>query len=165
MVGAIEVRKARFKDAEGIAAFVNRARPEAQVTRLDVAERFSQVGFALAEVGGELVGMIGYQVENLVVRVRDFLIAPVMDRVAVGQELVALMEQTGIELQTEAAMLFLPDNPSPELIQYWQDFGYEHQPVVDMLHRAWREAATEWNDAQDEAMVKQLREDVTRKPL
>jgi len=165
MAGAVQIRMARLKDAEAIAGFVNRARPEAQVTRMDVAERFSQVGFALAEAQGVLVGLGGFQVENLVIRVTDFLIAPDANRVATGHAMVAAMETAGIDLQTEAAMLFLPKNPSAGLIEYWQALGYERLPVADMRHRAWREAAAEWNDAQDEAMVKQLREDVTRKPL
>ncbi len=161
----IEVRKAKLQDAEAIADFVNSARPGADVNRLAVAERFSQVGFMLAEnEDGALVGLVGFQVENLVIRVKDFLISPADERVAVGRELIAAMEQAGVELQTEASFLFLPPNPSQELIQYWESFGYEHRKISDM-HRAWREAAVEWDAEGQEAMVKQLREDLTRKPL
>ena len=45
----IKVRKARLSDAEHIAEFVNSARTERHVSQMDVAERFSQVGFLLAE--------------------------------------------------------------------------------------------------------------------
>jgi N-acetylglutamate synthase-like GNAT family acetyltransferase len=164
MAGTVQVRKARLKDAESIADFVNAARPDANVTRLSVAERFSQVGFILAEDDGKMVGMVGFQVENLVIRVTDFLISSAVDRVEAGQAMIAAMEAAGADLQAEASMLFLPANPSAALVEYWQAFGYERHTVADM-HRAWREAASEWAPGKEEVMSKQLREDVTRKPM
>jgi len=164
MTTNVQVRKANLKDAETIANFVNRAHPEAKVTRLSVAERFSQVGFMLAEHEGEVVGLLGFQVENLVIRVTDFLIAPAVDRVVAGKALVPAMEEAGADLQVEAAILFLPPDPSQDLVEYWKSFGYERRAIADM-HRAWREAAAEWDAAKEEVMVKQLREDVTRKPM
>ncbi|HNT76144.1 MAG TPA: hypothetical protein PKH77_14105 [Anaerolineae bacterium] len=165
MADNIQVRKARLKDAEAIAAFVNRAHPSAALTRMEVAERFSQVGFMLAEADGQVVGLVGFQVENLVIRVTDFLIGPGVDRVATGQALVAAMEEAGSVLQAEAAILFLPPDPSSDLIDYWRVLGYERLSTADMLHRAWREAAAEWNAQQSEAVVKQLRDEVARKPF
>lgn len=161
----VQVRKARLKDAEMIAKFVNSARPkEEAVTRLDVAERFSQVGFMIAEYRDEAVGLLGFQVENLVIRVTDFLIAPAIDRVVAGKALVAAMEQAGQELQAEACMLYLPPTPSHELVLYWEIFEYERKPVSS-LPRAWREASKEWSSDAIEVMVKPLREDLIRKPM
>ncbi len=165
MADNVQVRKARLKDAEAIAAFVNRARPGVGLTRMEVAERFSQVGFMLAEADGQIVGLIGFQVENLVIRVTDFLIAPGIERVAIGKALSSAMEEAGSVLQAEAAILFLPPDPSPDLVEYWRLLGYERRSTADMLHRAWREAAAEWDAQQNEAVVKQLRDEVARKPF
>lgn len=165
MAENVQVRKARLKDAELIAAFVNRANPAAALTRMEVAERFSQVGFMLAESNGQMVGLVGFRVENLVIRVTDFLIAPGVDRVATGQALVSSVEEAGSVLQAEAAILFLPPDPSPDLIEYWRLLGYQRLSTADMLHRAWREASAEWDAQKSEAVVKQLREDVARKPF
>lgn len=164
MAENVEVRRAKLVDAQTIADFVNSARPENQVTRLDVAERFSQVGFLFAEFQDEVVGLLGWQVENLVVRVTDFLIAPAIDRVIAGRALVTAMEREGLELQAEAAILFLPPDPSPELISYWELFEYEHKPM-SALHKAWREAASEWQVGASSVMIKQLREDIVRRPM
>lgn len=161
----VQVRKARLNDAEIIAKFVNSARTEAEaITRLDVADRFSQVGFIIAEYHNEAVGLVGFQVENLVIRVTDFLIAPAIDRVVAGKALVAAMEQAGEDLQAEACILFLPPNPSQELVSYWEIFEYDRKPV-SKLPRAWREASHEWSTHATEVMIKQLREDMTHKPM
>ncbi len=161
----IAVRKARLKDAQIIANFVNEARPSKNpVTRTDVAERFSYVGFLIAEHQGQPVGLLGWQIENLVIRVTDFLIAPAVNRVIAGRALVSAMESEGAQLEAEAAILFLPPNPSDALLAYWKVFGYEKKSVSE-LARAWREAAREWRSGTQEILVKQLREDLIRKPI
>ena len=74
------------------------------------------------------------------------------------------MEAEGADLLAEAAMLFLPPNPSESLVQYWEGFNYSYQKVHD-LHRAWREAVKEWNAGADGVMVKRLRENLTNRPF
>lgn len=164
MAVKVEIRKARLSDAETIANFVNSARPERLLTQLDVAERFSQVGFLLAEEEERAVGLIGWRVENLVICVTDFLIAPSVDRVTMGRALVTAMEKAGEFLQAEAAILFLPANPSQALIDYWQELAYTRKALAD-LPRAWREAAMEWNATATEVMVRQTREELIRRPM
>ena len=92
------------------------------------------------------------------------LIAPGANREVVGRMLVAEMEEAGMFLQAEAAMLFLPANPSQALVDYWQALGYTREALAG-FPRAWREAAKEWNTGASEAMIKQLREDLVRKPM
>jgi N-acetylglutamate synthase-like GNAT family acetyltransferase len=164
MAENVRVRKARLNDARAIVDFVNNARPERQFSPQDVAERFSQVGFLLAEVEMHVVGMIGWQVENLIIRVTDFLIGPGTDRVTTGRALISAMEDAGDYLQAEAAMLFLPKSPSQSLVDYWAQFGYAREALTG-LSKAWREAAVEWNAGATEVMIKHLREDLVRKPL
>jgi N-acetylglutamate synthase-like GNAT family acetyltransferase len=164
MTAQIEVRKARLSDAERIADFVNSARAERQVSRMDVAERFSQVGFLLAEQRGKIIGMAGWRVEKLVICLTDFLVAPGADRLMTGRALVAAMEKEGEYLQAEVSFLFLPANPSQELIDYWQQLAYTRKAMSE-LPKAWREASKEWNPQALEAMIKQIREDLIRKPM
>jgi len=165
----VEVRRARLSDTEAIAQFVNAARsgdasgPE--VTRLSVADRFGQIGFMVAESDGELAGVLGWQVENLVVRVTDYLIAASQaDPKVVGAALVEKMEAEARDLQVETSLLFLPPEPSLGLVSYWEGLGYTFSSLDD-LHRACREAVADGGlDVQD-VMVKQLREDRVRRPM
>ena len=160
----IAVRKARLSDAERIADFVNSARTDRHVSQMDVAERFSQIGFLLTEQQGKIVGLAGWRVENLIICLTDFLIAPGVERVTTGRVLVTAMEKEGEYLQAEASLLFLPTNPSQELVAYWQQLAYTRKAMAE-LPKAWREAAQEWNPKATEAMIKQIREDLIRKPI
>lgn len=160
----IRVRRARPSDAGEIAAFVNRARPQKPVSAAEVLERLGTVGFLLAEMGGELVGILGWQVENLVVRVTDFLIYPARLSLSAGQALLTSMEEAANELLCEAAILVIPANPPPEVLQFWEVFGYYPREIAS-LPRAWREAAREANPASEQVVLKQLRRERILHPI
>lgn len=165
MRSEVQVRSARLEDSSAIADFINAARPNGTpVTRSAVIERFSSVGFLLAEQRERIVGLLGWQVENLVVRVTDFLIAPAMDRLVAGRILITKMENQGRSLQAEVTILFLPPAPSQDLIEYWEFFGYQHRPVAD-LPRQWRAAVREWNSQVAGVMIKQLRTSLVGRPI
>jgi N-acetylglutamate synthase-like GNAT family acetyltransferase len=162
----ITVRRARVRDASKIAAFVNPTLPGSRrIDEMTVIERLGSVGFLLAEEDGGLVGMLGWQAENLVVRVTDLLVRSVSGRDAVTQALFALMERSAAELQCEVALLFLP-RPAPlALIEFYETFGYESQVVAD-LPRAWRDAALERHlDIDETVLVKKLREKRVLRPM
>jgi N-acetylglutamate synthase-like GNAT family acetyltransferase len=169
MLSEIKVRRARLLDAEAIAAFVSSAQgagpgARSMITRRTVAERFGQIGFMIAENDGEMLGILGWQVENLVVRVTDFLLSASQSPAQVGEALIDKMEAEGEKLQAEAVILFLPTNPSPKLVAFWEGFGYAFQGV-EQLQKAWREAVAERDRAARGAMVKRLKEDYTRRPI
>jgi N-acetylglutamate synthase-like GNAT family acetyltransferase len=162
----ITVRRARVSDSGTIAAFVNRAlaRPAAADEQA-VIERFGSVGFLLAERGGVPMGMLGWQAENLVVRVTDLLIWPASERVAVGRALLSEMERAATELQCETVLLFLPRPSSPALIEFCQTLGYEPKVVAD-LPKVWQEAAREARMGDDETvLMRQLRAGPVVRPL
>jgi len=164
-----KVRRARLSDAGVIAQFVNAARPgrasALEVTRSSVTERFGQIGFVVVEHAGELVGLLGWQVENLIVGVTDYLVAPsVADPMAAGRALVSNMEAAAFDLRAEVVLLFLPADPRAELVAFWKGLGYEFT-CVDDLHRAGREAIAESGLDARNVMSKSLREDAVQRPM
>jgi len=160
----IRIRRARPADAEQIAAFVNRGRPQKPITPEEVLQRLGIVGFLLAEADGDLVGLLGWQVENLVVRVTDFLVFPARLSLPVGQALLTAMEEAARELMCEAAILIIPTSTPPEVLQFWKVFGYQPRDIAS-LPRAWREAAREANPLRDQVVLKQLRADRILRPI
>ena len=162
----IVVRRAKVSDAGEIAEFVNGVwQGRLEIDRMAVIERLGNVGFLVVEQDGALVGMLGWQAENLVVRVTDFLVEAIPDRIAVGRALLAEMERAATELECEAAVLFLPRSAPPGLVEFYKALGYESQVVAD-LPKAWQEAALEGRlGHEDSVLVKQLRAQRVLRPL
>ena len=162
----ITVRRARARDAEMIAVFINRAQAgQVTVDRVGVIQRLGSVGFLLAERHGDLLGLLGWQAENLIARVTDFLVWPTSERIAVSRMLLAEMEQAAGELQCEAVVLFVPHAEQARTVEFWNAFGYEPRAAAD-LPKVWQEAARE-APAGDvgTVLVKQLRDRRVVRPL
>ena len=162
----IAVRRAGVQDAGAIAAFVNRARGgQRTVDESTVIERFGSVGFLLAEREGDLVGVLGWQVENLVVRLTDLLVVPASERRVVSEALLSEMERAAAELQCEAVLLFLPRPTPATLLTFCGELGYESQVVGD-LPRVWQDAAREGGlEDEDVVQMKRLRDTRVVSPL
>ena len=162
----IVARRAKVSDAAKIAAFVNRTRQgRPEIDKQAVIARFHDVGLLLAEQDGNLIGMLGWQVENLVVRVSDFLVWPAQERIAVGRVLLSEMERTAAELQCETVLLFLPRPIPPDLVEFCKVFGYVPKMVAG-LPKVWREAAHEARIENDEViLMKQIRSKRVLRPL
>jgi N-acetylglutamate synthase-like GNAT family acetyltransferase len=149
-----------------MAGFVNRTlRGHVSVEPRTVIERLGDVGFLLAEEDGVLLGMIGWQVENLVACVTDLLIWPASERERVGRALMSEMEASAMELQVEAGLLLLPLSRLSELLGFCRAFGYEPSRVGG-LPRPWREMALQAGfEDEDELPVKQFRAERVVRPL
>ncbi len=162
----ITIRRAKPSDAAKIAAFVNNAwdRPQA-VHEQTVINRFGTIGFLLAERDDELIGMLGWQVENLVVGLTDFLINPASERIAIGEALFAEMERFAQELQCEAALMFLP-RPTPHaLVEFCEALQYESRTIASLLP-AWQITARERGlGDNDMVMIKQLSDRRVVRPM
>jgi len=164
-VAEVCVRRARPSDVEQIAVFINQARPGGEeITPAEVLDRLGTVGFLLAEADAELVGLLGWGVENLVARMTDFLIYPARFRQAAGGALLAAMEDTADELQCEAVVLFVPSGAPAEVLAFWEDFGYGFRNIAE-LPRSWREVAREANPTGDQVMLKQIRANRVMRPM
>ena len=162
----IVARRARPSDASRIAAFINRVVGRQSVDDIAIIERFGDEGFLIAERGDNLVGILGWRAENLVVRVTHLLIWPSSEHIAAGPALFAEMENAAASLQCEASLLLPPGSGlSPRQIEFFGELGYQPQTVVG-LPKAWREAAREAKlDDDDPVLVKQLRDRRVLRPL
>ncbi len=161
----LTVRRAGPAKAAEIAEFITKmSKGERRMTRTDVMASFGEKAFMLLNTGEEILGLMGWQVENLVVRVDDVLMddtAPIGDAV---KALVEEVEAASKELLAEAALLFLP----PDLAQHnevWQSLGFDARAVKDLSVRAWQEAAMESMPPGTVLYFKQLRKDRVLRPI
>lgn len=163
--GKLGVHRARPKEAQRIADFMTRASQGARrLTRTDIMADFGEKAFLLLEFGDTLAGLVGWQVENLVARVDDFVLA---NHIPINEAIQAMMnevESASSELLCEALLLFLPPNLAQHN-QIWATLGYTPRTVKDLNVRAWQEAAMESMTPGSVLYFKQLRQDRVLRPI
>ena len=159
----LKVKKAGPKQAGEIAAFLSRIRGQT-VSRADVLAAFGEKAYLLLYRGDEVVGLLGWQVENLVSRINEFHLADAVPLTAAAPLMLTEMERGSKELQCEAALLFVP----PAMAQQtalWKQLGYTPRKPENLGMRAWQEAARESQPPDTVLLFKQLRQDRVLQPL
>ncbi len=163
--GALLVEKARPRHAADIAELIGRLSDgKKKPTSEDIMASFGEKAFLFLKLDGASVGVIGWQVENLVERTDDVFIDPGQSLPAAMQALLNEIEATSRDLQCEVALLFLPQELARQG-EVWSRLGYELRTIDSLGVRAWQEAAQE-TIGQGEAMFfKQLRKDRVLRPV
>jgi len=112
--GGFTVQRARPRQAEEIAAFITRLSSGNRVmNREDVLDDFGEKAYMLLRSERDLVGVLGWQVENLVARVDDVYIEGTVPYQETLEAVLCEVEQASIELQCEIILLFVPPNIVP----------------------------------------------------
>ncbi|MBI5667141.1 MAG: dephospho-CoA kinase [Chloroflexi bacterium] len=159
------VRRGMPTNAESIAQFISRTTGR-NVSRMDVMMAFGQKSYLIAQDTSErILGLVGWQVENLITRVDEFYLIPGVTPTPVVQELLTAIEQASKDLQSEVGYIFLPPNTSPDTLQTFAKNGYERTSVEQIKIPAWREAVQELADGTRLILTKKLREDRVLKPI
>jgi hypothetical protein len=161
----IEVRRGMPGNAAQIAEFVTKMSGK-NVSRMDVMMEFGQKSYLLAVNQSEtVVGLMGWQVENLITRVDEFYLDSSAPKDIVIQGLVHAVEMASKDLQSEVGFIFLPANLPQDTIQGFVKNGYDVTTVTDIEIPAWREAVQEIASAGMQILRKQLRKDRVLKPI
>ncbi|NOQ40352.1 MAG: dephospho-CoA kinase [Anaerolineales bacterium] len=163
--GKLDVRRATPESAEQIASYMSQhSRTKKKMTKDDIMAAFGEKAYMLLLSDEEIIGLLGWQVENLITRVDDVILN---QGLAVQKGLEALMnfvEESSKELQSEAALLFLP----PSLAQHenlWSPLGYQARTVKDLQVKAWQNAVMESMPPGTVLLFKQLRKDRVLRPM
>lgn len=163
--GVMLVEKARPRHAAEIAALVGRLSNGAEKpTNDDIMAAFGEKAFLFLKLDGVPVGVVGWQVENLVERTDDVYIDPGQSLPNAMQALLNEIEATSRDLQCEIALLFLPPTLSTQE-DIWTSLGYEMCTVESLGVRAWQEAAQETLGKGETMFYKQLRKDRVLRPV
>jgi dephospho-CoA kinase len=163
--GQFIVRRGRPQDADEIARFITRVtQGKKRMARHDVMAAFGEKAYLLILRDERLVGVAGWQVENLVTRIDELFFEAGLQLDQVIPALMEAVEKASSELQSEASLLFLP----PYLAQHggaWRSVGYKPQTIQGLGVRAWQEAAVESMPRGASLWFKRLREDRVLRPL
>ena len=164
-IGEFFLHRGRPHDSEKIAALISRlSRGRRAMTRDDVMEAFGEKAFLMLERENELVGIAGWQVENLVARTDDLFLDP---KAAADKALPLILhevERASSDLQCEVSLVF----PPMDLIGFdsiWKGLGYERRAPASLGVQAWVDAAHESMPAGSVLFFKQLRAERVLRPI
>jgi dephospho-CoA kinase len=164
-VGNLAVQRGRPRDSANISALITRlSNGLFQLSPQDVMAAFGEKAYLLLLADKQLVGLAGWQVENLVARTTELYLDPGITISQALKILVKEVERASQDLQCEASLLFL----SPELAsqeQVWKELGYSQSTPQDLGVQAWQEAALESQPSDTILLFRQLRQDRVLRPI
>jgi dephospho-CoA kinase len=163
--GTLSLQRGKPRDAHKIADLITRLSKGKQTMTKDQAmEAFGEKAFLLLLMDNNLVGIAGWQVENLVARVTDLF----LDHGVAPDQALPLMiqevERASGDLQCEASLVF----PPIDLVGFdsvWKHLGYERRSPEALGVQAWEDAARESMPKGSALFFKQLRTDRVLRPI
>ncbi len=159
------VERGRPSSASEIAAMITRVAQDGYPrTRDDIMEAFGEKAFILLRNKSQLVGVAGWQVENLVSRTTDLYL---QHNIPYEKSLPLLMgeiERSSKDLQCEVSLVFVPGrlavNPS-----VWEKLGYKQQEPEKLESYDWQQAALESMPPGCALYYRQLRHERVLRPI
>jgi dephospho-CoA kinase len=164
-VGAFSLHRGKPRDSERIAELMTRlSQGKRSMTKDEVMEAFGDKAFLLLQMDSDLVGIAGWQVENLVARTLDLYLEPKVPADKALPLILAEVERASGDLQCEASLIF----PPAELAGFeavWKQLGYERRAPASLGVQAWTDAALESTAKDGILLFKQLRTDRVLRPI
>jgi dephospho-CoA kinase len=163
--GEYIVKRGKPKNSAAIAELITRlSKGTRKMTAENVMEEFGEKAYMLLQLDQKIIGLAGWQVENLVTRTTDIYLEEHVDVQKALELLIKEVESASSELQSEASLIF----PMKELAtqeQLWKQIGYEKRIPETLGVQAWQDSATESLSAGNVLLFKQLRQDRVLRPI
>lgn len=163
--GSFSLQRGKPRDSQKIAELMTRlSKGRRSMTADNVMEAFGDKAFLLLQLENELVGVAGWQVENLVARTTDLFLDPKATADKALPLMIAEVERASSDLQCEASLVF----PPMELVGFdaiWKQVGYERRSPETLGVQAWTDAANESMPKGSALFFKQLRTDRVLRPI
>ncbi len=164
-LGEVNVVRASPRQADEIKDVFNaQAGASKEFTRDEIMAAFGEKAFMLLQVEKATMGLLGWQVENLVSRTIDILLDPALPPAQYLPIMIREMERAANNLQCEVSLIFAPQNLAMH-DALWNSLGYEKRTPEQLGSRAWQEAAQESQTANTVMLFKQLRLDRILRPI
>jgi dephospho-CoA kinase len=164
-IGEVSVQRANPRQADEIIEVINRlVRPDPPMTKDKVMAAFGEKAFILLKVEDKFLGILAWQVENLVARTTEIALDPDLPPAQYIPVMIREMERASAVLQCEASLVVVPQSLARH-DALWKSLGYEPKQPHDLSVLAWQEAAEECNSGGCVLFFKQLRMDRVLRPI
>jgi dephospho-CoA kinase len=165
VTGEYSVQRGRPRDSESIAKLITRlSKGKRNVVSDDVMADFGDKAYLLLQMDGQSVGVVGWQVENLVARSTDLYLEDGIEPAKALDTLIKEVEHASSDLQCEASLLF-PEGSLARHEAIWKQLGYERRTPETLGVQAWQDAALESMPSNSALYFKQLRQDRVLRPI
>jgi len=161
--GELSIQRGRPRDSLLIAEFISR-HDHKSTTAEDVMAGFGDKAYLLLRAGEKLVGIAGWQVENLVACTTDIFMDDSLDLKQGLEAIVQEVEQASRDLQCEISLIF-PGERLAANIALWKKLGYEPRTPGALGVQAWQDAALESMPLDSALYFKQIRQDRVLRPI
>lgn len=161
---ALEIDRAKPRQAQEIADFINRMTGTTGLSRMDVMAAFGEKAYMLLYADDQLAGVVGWQVENLVARIDEIWLEGTLNIPKALKVMVEKIESASKELQAEAILAFVDPEQAADT-SLWQPMGYQILTIPQLEVNAWQEAARESQPPDTLILFKQLRVDRILRPI
>jgi dephospho-CoA kinase len=159
------IQRGRPRDTKVIAELLTRlSKGRRKVDPDEIMADFGDRAYLLLRMKDRLVGLAGWQVENLVARTTDLYLE---DQINLREALPILLnevERASNDLQCEASLVFLTSDQASHA-DIWEHLGYAHRTPQTLEVQAWQDAAVESMPADTLLFFKQLRQDRVLRPI
>jgi dephospho-CoA kinase len=163
--GEFSVRRGKPKHSASIAELITRlSKGKRKMTADDVMATFGDKAYMLLHLGDAMVGVAGWQVENLVTRTTDIFLEEHINPQKALDILIKEVERASGDLQSEASLI-VPIGELAAQEALWKQLGYEKRTPETLGVQAWQDAATETLAVGDILLFKQLRQDRVLRPI
>ena len=162
---SLSLQRGKPRDSQRIADLITRlTKGKHTMNKDEVMEAFGDKAFLLIQMDTELVGVAGWQVENLVARTLDLYLDPKATADKALPLILEEVERAAGDLQCEASLVF----PPMELVGFdtvWKQVGYERRTPESLGVQAWTDSAVEAMPKGGALFFKQLRTDRVLRPI
>ena len=163
--GDFTTQRGRPRDSSVISEIITRLSKGKQKMKADdVMAQFGDKAYLLLKQNDKVVGLAGWQVENLVARTTDLYLEDDIQPANAFEAIIKEVEHASADLQAEACLLFLSSGlGSYEALL--KDLGYERRTADTLGVQAWQDAANESMPTEGIMFFKQLRQDRVLRPI
>lgn len=164
-LGEVNVHRCGPKQVNEIVETLNRLNKEKKpLTNIEAMAAFGEKAFLLLSVEQNPMGVLGWQVENLVARTTDIALDSALPPAQYLPIMIREMERASCDLQCEASLVYVPVSLAHHDV-LWTSLGYEKRTPASLGILAWQEAAEESMPEGSVLFFKQLRQDRVLRPI
>ncbi|MCB0164074.1 MAG: dephospho-CoA kinase [Anaerolineae bacterium] len=159
------IRRAKRDDLSGMSKLIAAATGGAIEPDIsDMMESLFSRAYLVALTGGEMVGMVGWQTENLVAGLQDFYMINDSLWSSLAEKMLSKVEEEADSLSCEVALVFILNQAGQKPIEFLESQNYERAESSGLIPD-WREAAVEWQPKDSILLYKKLREQRIMVPM